>query len=184
MKTNKRLERYFYFLEDIKQAKQFIPSELISLHKVSKNVKYALIGLKWIKKVPNHSLYNYIGKKPTKQMAQMLIDKVNLYYKQNKFISDINKHNEQKGGVLVKLTQTSNNSSVKIINETKEQPFLLWYRWVSYRYKEWFWSKNDTINYAVSNALVYANDYNNACDKLRFKHKDVEITKIIDLTIR
>lgn len=184
MKTNKRLERYFYFLEDIKQAKQFIPSELISLHKVSKNVKYALIGLKWIKKVPNHSLYNYIGKKPTKQMAQMLIDKVNLYYKQNKFISDINKHNEQKGGVLVKLTQTSNNSSVKIINETKEQPFLLWFKWISYRYKMWFWHKKDTIRTQYYFSLVYATDYKSACDKLKLKYKDVEIIEIKDLTIR
>lgn len=184
MKTNKRLERYFYFLEDIKQAKQFIPSELISLHKVSKNVKYALIGLKWIKKVPNHSLYNYIGKKPTKQMAQMLIDKVNLYYKQNKFISDINKHNEQKGGVLVKLTQTSNNSSVKIINETKEQPFLLSFTWVETQKIKSFWREKIIKNYAVSNALVYATDYNNACEKLKLEYKDFEIIHIKDLAIR
>ena len=184
MKTNKRLEKYFTLLKAMQYTKQFIPSELISLHQVSKNVTRALLELELIKKVPNKRYHIYIGKKPTKKMAQMLIDKVNLYYKHNKFISEINKYNEQKGGILDMLAEKTNNSNVKIINETKEQPFLLWFKWISYRYKMWFWHKKDTIRTQYYFSLVYATDYKSACDKLKLKYKDVEIIEIKDLTIR
>ena len=184
MKTNKRLQRYIDFLMDLHSTKRFVVREMIRRHKISNSTKNSLIELNLIKKIPNIREYHFVGKKPTKQMAQMLIDQVNLFYKQNKFISEINKHNEQKGGVLVRLTEKNNNPSVKIINETKEQPFLLSFTWVETQKIKSFWREKIIKNYAVSNALVYATDYNNACEKLKLEYKDFEIIHIKDLAIR
>ncbi len=211
MKTNKRLERYFLMIQDMYYLREFQIYHVISAHKVSKNVKKALIELELIKIQDFLPIYNYIGEKPTKQTAQILIDKVSSYYKkkdikETKKMSsyntiELNSYEDFKksllelsdykgcvsGDALVycdKVNDWKLNKDVKIINETKEQPFLLWFKWISYRYKMWFWHKKDTIRTQYYFSLVYATDYKSACDKLKLKYKDVEIIEIKDLTIR
>ncbi len=184
MKTNKRLERYFLMLKDMYYLKEFQIYHVISAHKVSKNVTKALLELELIKKQNKLPLHNFIGKKPTKQMAQMLIDKVSLYYKKNDFVKKIK---EYKQSITINENDILNLPSFKhvnIINETKEQPFLLSFTWVDYNKIKSFWKEKIIKSYAVTTILVYAIDYKSACDKLRLKYKDSEIIYITDLTIR
>jgi len=211
MKTNKRLERYFLMIQDMYYLREFQIYHVISAHKVSKNVKKALIELELIKIQDFLPIYNYIGEKPTKQTAQILIDKVSSYYKkkdikETKKMSsyntiELNSYEDFKksllelsdykgcvsGDALVycdKVNDWKLNKDVKIINETKEQPFLLSFTWVETQKIKSLWREKIIKNYAVSNALVYATDYNNACEKLKLEYKDFEIIHIKDLAIR
>lgn len=184
MKTNKRLQRYIDFLMDLHSTKRFVVREMIRRHKISNSTKNSLIELNLIKKIPNIREYHYVGKKPTKQMAQMLIDKVSLYYKKNDFVKKIKEYKQSVTINENEILQLPSFKHVKIINETKEQPFLLSFTWVETQKIKSFWREKIIKNYAVSNALVYATDYNNACEKLKLEYKDFEIIHIKDLAIR
>lgn len=189
MKTNKRLQRYIDFLMDLHSTKRFVVREMIRRHKISNSTKNSLIELNLIKKIPNIREYHFVGKKPTKQMALLLCNMVSSSYKKkDTFLKKISDYKEcVSGDTLVycdKVNDWKLNKDVKIINETKEQPFLLSFTWVETQKIKSFWKEKIIKSYAVSNALVYATDYKSACDKLKLKYKDVEIVEIKDLTIR
>lgn len=191
MKTNKRLQRYIDFLMDLHSTKRFVVREMIRRHKISNSTKNSLIELNLIKKIPNIREYHYVGKKPTKQMAKMLMELVSLSYPNNKSVKKISDYKEcvtaNENDKLVycdKVNDWKLNKDVKIINETKEQPFLLSFTWVETQKIKSFWREKIIKNYSVSNALVYATDYNNACEKLKLEYKDFEIIHIKDLAIR
>lgn len=166
---------------DLHSTKRFVVREMIRRHKISNSTKNSLIELNLIKKIPNIREYHYVGKKPTKQMAQMLIDKVSLYYKKNDFVKKIKEYKQSVTINENEILQLPSFKHVKIINETKEQPFLLWFKWV-YNKKIMFLFKEKITNTNIM--MVYATDYNNACEKLKLEYKDFEIIHIKDLAIR